>query len=77
MLRHGNAQRPRHLLYQKLVQFSYDILRNGHNMGSKSGYKRLIITTEMSLPIWHFYSVYGLAKASYHPQFMIKLWVLE
>lgn len=47
MLRHGNAQRPRYLLYQKLVQFSYDIHRNGHNMGSKSCNKRLIITTEI------------------------------
>ena len=32
MFRHGNAQRPRHILYQKSVQFSYYIIRNCHNM---------------------------------------------
>ena len=34
MFRHGNAQRPRNILYQKSVQFSYYIIRNCHNMGT-------------------------------------------
>lgn len=37
MFRHCNAQRPRHILYKKVVQLSYYIIRNGHNMRTKVG----------------------------------------
>lgn len=37
MFRHCNAQRPSHILYKKVVQLSYYIIRNGHNMRTKVG----------------------------------------